>query len=74
MLLKIIDRGWASDSDIGANILYYLYIERWYWTLSPAGYGSDLHDYINHINIDGHVYGHYVIKSNGGVQFLELCY
>lgn len=62
-------RGWASDSDSGANATYYLHTSVWYYMLSPYRYWTDNRSSILQTNDIGSIGSGWVLYSDGGVQF-----
>lgn len=67
-------RGWNTSDDTGANKDYYLYISKWYRTISSGRLSSDSTSEIISVASNGYLNANSIELENGSVQFLELCY
>lgn len=68
-----MSRGSIDSDNNGANYSFYLYVNKWYFTISPADLWSNVYaslfELYDYASID-RAYVYYI----GGVRFLELCY
>lgn len=69
MLLYFFERGWYSQEDPSENHEYFLYIDRWYRTISSFDFSNYKSAYIIHIGQSGILDRWEVKRSDSGVQF-----
>lgn len=67
-----LSRGRISKEDVGANERYYLFVDRWYRTISPSYFGSEIRIYVTDVYSGGGI-GSGISDADGGVQFIGLC-
>lgn len=74
MFDKKLVRGNDTESNKGANSDYYLYVGIFYRTMSPGHRKSEVDTRAIYIGVNGQLSDNIVQSSDGGVQFIELCY
>lgn len=71
--VKILGRGWMSESDNGSNSSYYLYINFYCRFISPYYFVKSFYANVMDLNFHGGLGGNWVNIKDGGVHIHELC-
>lgn len=71
MLNIVLYRGWASNTNTGANTNYFLYANKFYYTLSPCMYNNKGYAWVFDVNTLAFIDDPGGDDPNGGVQFLD---